>query len=224
MAEGLAEVIRQRIDVRFVHASKFEKLLVRFGGGGKHGAKLGHLHAKFRKNFGGQTIGQRRARRSAEHLAEIGHRVSSDGEGKFGLLGAGTLESGNGKCANIQDGGERTDPGLIVVLGAEVRENRIRKMGLKQFGAPELPFFQQIAQSFFASGIGVAAKKFARGRGRSGTRIEQRNIGFAAAKSAIDERQIADDRGQKTEPETSIPLRREAAQCPSEATHRRDQE
>ena len=97
------------------------------------------LMRSFARVSAGKTIGQRRARRSAEHLAEIDHRVASDGEGKFGLLRAGTFDSGNGKCADIQDGGERADPGLIVVLGAEVRENRIRKMGLKQVRRTNAP-------------------------------------------------------------------------------------
>src|SRR5262249_39342561 len=100
--------------------------------------------------------------------------------------------------------GERRDPGLIVVLRAKVRENRIRKMTLHEFGAPALPVFEQIVEGFLAIFVAVSAKEFT-SRGRSaGARIEQRNVDFTFGKRSVDKGQVADDGREKAKTETGF--------------------
>src|SRR5208283_3395296 len=98
-------------------------------------------------------------------------------------------------------GGERANPGLVVVLRTEIGEHRIGEMAFQQFRAPVLPIFQQVAQRFMARGITVATKQFT-GSGRgAGTRIEQSDIGFAAAEGAVNKREVANHGSEKGETE-----------------------
>ena len=50
----------------------------------------------------------------------------------------------------------------------------------------------------------MAAKKFTGGGRRAGAGVEQRDIDFALGERTVDKWQIADDRGEKAETETSF--------------------
>ena len=80
-------------------------------------------------------------------------------------------------------------------------EHRIGEMAFHQLGGPQFPIFQQVMESVAATVVGVAAQKFS-GSGRSaGARIEQGDVDLAFGERAVDERQVADDRGEESETE-----------------------
>ena len=140
-----------------------------------------------------------RARRCGEDLGEINDRVARDGERKLSLFGTGFVEAGNCHGASVENGGERGDPGLVVVLRAEIGEHRIREMALHELCAPEFPILQQRAEGIVAIGVTVAAKEFTGGGRSAGTRVEQRDVDLALGESPVDEREVADHGGKKAE-------------------------
>src|SRR5258708_17896758 len=72
-------------------------------------------------------------------------------------------------------------------------------MALHQLGAPKLPILKQNTKRVLAMSVAVAAKQFA-GRGRrAGAGIEQGDIHLALGERAVDERQVTNDGGKKTE-------------------------
>src|SRR5689334_8735632 len=77
-----------------------------------------------------------------EHLRQVDGEMPAQGEGELDWMQALLRESGNEQGAGIQDRGERRQPVLIVVLGAEVTQHRIGEMGLHQVGRPRLPLLQ----------------------------------------------------------------------------------
>ena len=137
----LAKMGGQGVDVGFVHFAKVGEFLVGFGGGEKDGTVFGQFGANLMQGFGGQAVFGERARRGAKDLAEIDDGVTSDGEGELGLLGAAAFDAGDGESAGIENRGKGSDPGLVVVLRAEIGEHRVRKMGFQKLGAPVLPLF-----------------------------------------------------------------------------------
>src|SRR6266436_2909739 len=113
--------------------------------------------------------------RRAEDLRKIDDRMTRDGESKLGLLFTSAFDTDHDDRASIQNGGERSDPRLVVVLRTKISEHGIREMALHQLGG---------------------------GGGRAGTGIEERDIHLALGKRAVDEWQIADDGGEKSEAKT----------------------
>src|SRR5208282_2519486 len=154
--------------------------------------------------FGGQPVVRERSWCCAEYLGKVGHGMARDCEGQLRLLFAGALDANHDERGGVQDGGERSDPGLIVMLRAEEGQNRIGEVALHKFGRPVLPIFEEFAQRLLAVGIAVTAKKFSRSRGRARARVEQGNVHFALRKRTVNEWQIADHGGQEAEPETGF--------------------
>ena len=77
---------------------------------------------------GAEAIGGRGARRSAEDLRKIDDRVARNCKSKLSLAFAGAFNTALDQSTSVENGGERCDPGLIVMLRAKVREHRVGKM------------------------------------------------------------------------------------------------
>src|SRR5205814_1211541 len=82
-----------------------------------------------------------------------------------------------------------------------------------QLGAPKLPIFEENAEGLLAVEVAVAAKQFSGGGRRAGARIEQGDIHFPLGERAIDERQIANDGGKKSETKTGFGDHQRAGQA-----------
>src|SRR6266446_1520928 len=123
-----------------------------------------------------------------------------DGERQLGLPLAGIFDADLDQRAGVQNCRERGDPGLVVMLRAEERQHRIRKMALHEFGGPKLPVLEEVTQRLVASRVSVAPKQLARSGGRARTRIQQRNIYLALRERTVDEWQVANNGGKKTKP------------------------
>ena len=154
--------------------------------------------------FGGQAIAWKRARSRAEDLREIHDGVARDGEGEFGLAFARAFDADHDERASVENCGERSDPGLIVVLRTKVGEHGIGEVAFHQLGAPMFPVFEEIVQGYLAGLVAVAAEKFAGGGRRACAGVEKGDIHFAFGEGAVDEGKVTDDGGEKTESETGF--------------------
>ncbi len=144
------------------------------------------------------------ARSCRKDLGEIDHRVASDGKRELSLFRAGLFNAGDRQCTSVENRCEGSDPGLVVVLGTEVGQHRIREMAFHELRAPELPVFQQDAQGFVTIRETVATKEFAGGGRRACAGIEQGDIDLALGEGTVDKREIADDGGEKAKTESSF--------------------
>src|SRR5208283_1955176 len=166
--------------------------------------ELRELGAQAKQFLRGKAILRQSARCCGENLGKINDRVARDRKCKLSLSGAGFLNSGYRQGAGVEYSGEGRDPGLVVMLGAEVREHGIREMAFHKLRAPELPILQQGVQRRVAIRVTVAAKEFTGGGRRAGTRIEKRDVDLAFGEGAVDKREVADHGGEKAETETSF--------------------
>jgi hypothetical protein len=69
---------------------------------------------------------------------------------------------------------------LVVVLRAEVRQHRIRKMAFHQLGRPLLPVIEHLHKYVETFRAGVAPQEFEGSWRRSGARVEKGNGDFSA--------------------------------------------
>ena len=67
----------------------------------------------------------RGARRGVENLGEIDDGVASDRESELRLLATGAFDADDRQRAGVEYRGERAEPGLIVMLRAEIAEHGI---------------------------------------------------------------------------------------------------
>src|SRR5262249_31104700 len=144
-----------------IHATKFGQLAVRIFAVVQLHAMVSERIADAPKIGNGEAILGKRTWRRAKHLGKIHYRVTCDGEGEFSLTLASAFDTHENECTRIENCSERGDPGLIVVLGAEVSKNRIGEMALHQFGRPAFPIFEEVVESFLAVLVAVAAEEFA---------------------------------------------------------------
>ena len=56
-------------------------------------------------------------------------------------------DTGDEQRRCIEDGGEGAEPALVVVLGAEVAEQRIGDVAFEEFGGPALPLDKESGKS-----------------------------------------------------------------------------
>ena len=63
-------------------------------------------------------------RHGSEDQAEVDHGVPCHGEREFRLALAGPLRAGHDQCAGVEDRRQGRQPRFVVVLGAEVGEDR----------------------------------------------------------------------------------------------------
>ena len=73
----------------------------------------------------------RSERSGMENLGEIYYGVASDRESELRLFAAGTFDADDGERAGVKNRGECTEPGLIVVLRAEIAEDWVRQMAFE---------------------------------------------------------------------------------------------
>ena len=139
--QRLVEVRGERENVRLVHAPEFDEAGIGGGTVVKFQTVLGENVANVSEFGGGEAVLRKRARGGAKDLRKIDDGVTGDGEGEFGLTFASAIDADHDERAGIENGSERSDPGLVVMLRAEIGENRIAEMAFHQFGGPEFPFF-----------------------------------------------------------------------------------
>ena len=126
--KSLVEIQGEGEDVGLIHVAKFAEAGVSGFTVVELEAVLGEDVADAEKLGGGQPVLRQRARGSAENLREVDDGVARDCEGEFGLSFAGAFDADHYESAGVEDGGEGSDPGLIVVLGTEIGEHRIAEM------------------------------------------------------------------------------------------------
>src|SRR3989449_7957786 len=117
---------------------------------------------------------------------QVHHGVSRHREGQLGLAHAPSLEAYDHEGARVEDRRQRREPGLIVVLGAEVREHRIRDMTFEDVRGPALPLVQQLSERLVLPVLTVPPQQLARRRWRAGARVQQRNRTLAAGGCPVD--------------------------------------
>src|SRR2546425_2403874 len=144
----------------------------------------------------GEAFSRKRLRGGSEHLREIRDGVARDRKGELGLAFAGTFDSDHQKSASVEDGGQRGDPGLVVVLGAEEGQHGIGKMAFHELGRPVLPFLKELAQCLMSMGIAVATEELTGGGRRTRARIEKRDIHFAAGEKMKNYREGTEEDSQ----------------------------
>src|ERR1700686_3731806 len=106
---------------------------------------LGEDVADVAQFFGGKPVVRQGSGCCAEDLRKIGYGVARDRKGELGLLFAGTVDADYDERGSIQNGGERRDPRLVVMLRAEESQDGIREVAFHQLGGPALPIFQKFA-------------------------------------------------------------------------------
>ena len=80
-----------------------------------------HLAQAFEVGLGQAVVARRPAGR-AEGVAQIGDRVAPDGKGQLGSFPPLLLGDAEHDRAGVQHCGQRCQPALVDVLGAEVAE------------------------------------------------------------------------------------------------------
>src|SRR5205823_1462532 len=159
----LREISGQRVDIGLIHFAQFSELGVGFLAVVQLEPILRERVANAAEVFRRQAFVWQRPWLRAENLREIDHGVTRDGESEIGLALAIALDANLDQRANIKDGRKRSDPGLIVVLRAKERENRIGEMALHQFGGPTLPILEELAEGFESPVIAVTPKQLSSG-------------------------------------------------------------
>ena len=103
--------------------------------------------------------------------------MASHGEGELRLAGRTTVDTHHDEGARVEDGGERAEPGLVLVLRAEIEQDGIREMAFHELGRPALPITEQQVQPRHV--VHVAEQELARTGRRARTRVEQRDVHLA---------------------------------------------
>src|ERR1700686_3376734 len=194
----LIQVSRQRINIRLVHSAQTLEFAIRFFAIQQLQAVLRQSVADAAQVRGREPVVRQRLGWRAKNLRKVGDGVARDRKRQIGLTLASSFDAYLQQRAGIQNRGQRSDPGLVVVLRPKIRQHWIRQMAFHQFRGPQLPILQYFPQRLPAALVTVAAQKLARGGWSSRTRIEQRNIHFALRERSVDEREITDDHGQET--------------------------
>ncbi|MGN6868945.1 MAG: carboxylating nicotinate-nucleotide diphosphorylase [Solirubrobacteraceae bacterium] len=151
----------------------------------------------------------------AEHVGEVGERMSADAEREVGGVGGivGAVRDRVG--ASIDDRGKRREPVLVEVLGAKPAENRVAEMRLHQLGRPRLPF-PQVRVELVPPATLARPLQEQRGAGRrTGACVEARHVDLALGKGLIQRRQVADRHGQEGEAVGRLDDLDELAQAPA---------
>ena len=120
-------------------------------------------------------------------------------KGELGLPGGVAFDDGDQQRAGVEDGDQRGEPALVVVLRPVVAENGVGDVGLEDLRGPSLPFREQGGNGLLAAFKGVAAEEFGGIGRRAGARVEKRDADLAAGKRLVEHRQIADNERDKAE-------------------------
>src|SRR5216683_484349 len=211
--QRLVQIIRQRVNVRLIHFAKIGEFAIGFFTVMELHSVLGEGIADVTQILLRQTIVRQRFGRGAEHLREIDDGVPRDGKSKLGLFFTCALNSNHDERASVQYRRQRSDPRLVVMLRAKIREHRIGEVALHQLGAPKLPIFEEDAERVQPLGVGMAKQQFAGGWRCAGAGIEKGDIDLALGERAVDERQVANDCGKKTETEAGFQNDQRAGQA-----------
>src|SRR6185437_13505000 len=80
---------------------------------------------------------------SAEDVFEVNRRVPGHGKGEEWLRAARVIQARDHERCGVEDGGERRNPGLAVVLRPEVGEQWITHVALEQLRTPAFPIHEE---------------------------------------------------------------------------------
>src|SRR5207245_3509913 len=90
-----------------------------------------------------------------------------------------------------------SEPRLVRVLRPIVGQHRKGKMALQQLRRPALPLDQKMVERVRLARARQAQEKLSRGRRRTGAGVEHGNAQLAPGESLVQDRQVADDDGDK---------------------------
>ena len=124
--------------------------------------------------------------------------MAANGKGEPGLEGLDAIHAHDHQSAGVQNGGERSQPGLIVVLRAKEAEDRIRKVALENLCCGQLPILEQRLEHLGILGLGPAPEQHRGGRGRTGPFVEQ-VIRASRRERLVENGNVGDDQREKTE-------------------------
>src|SRR5689334_2093071 len=99
--------------------------------------------------------------------------MARHGEGQLRLASAPSVEANDDHGARVENGGERGEPRLVVMLRAEVAEQRVREMALEHVRSPALPLAQQLRERGVVGIATVTPQQLRRGGWGAGAGIEQ---------------------------------------------------
>ena len=178
--QGHAEIFAERESVSLVERAHFAQPLTGVIVEADFDAAFAEHIVELLVALWGKTVGRIVDGIERKDLREVDQGVARHGKGELGLARFASADTGDEERGCIENRGERAYPALIVVLGAEVTEQRIRDVAFEQLGRPAFPLYQQQGQGTFAAFIRMASHEFRRGGWRAGARIEQRDADFAA--------------------------------------------
>src|SRR6185437_5364286 len=84
------------------------------------------------------------------------------------------------------------------MLGTKITKHRIGQMTLEQLRRPVFPFMKNRVEVVQISRLTMPAQHFRRAGGRTGARVEQRDVHFPSRECSIENRKIANDYCQKS--------------------------
>src|SRR5581483_568671 len=147
----------------------------------------------------GQAVRLRLDRALVVDLGEIHRRVAGHRERQPRPTARGAVDPDQDQRAGVQHRGQRRQPGLAVVLGAEVAEQRVGEVALQHLGRPALPLAEQLVQRLGGALLGAAAQELHAAGGRAGAGVEQRDAHLAARERLVEDRHVTDHQRQEQE-------------------------
>src|ERR1700761_1057981 len=133
-------------------------------------------------------------------VANVHQNMAADSERELRLAECRALNGGNEQRARVENGGQRGDPALVVVLGAVVTKNGIGDVGLEHRRRPALPLRKQLVQCLISAIEVMAQQEFARSWRRTGAGVEQSYLGLPYRERGIEHRHITNHQGDKAQP------------------------
>ena len=152
------EVAGKGMDVRFVQPAQLRQSLL-------ESLPFMELHAAFGQDspqlgqlFRRQAVMLGLLRSGPEDQGEIDHSMAGHREGELRLALARPLDTRHDEGTGIEGRRKSAEPRLIVVLGAEIGEDRIREMPFEELRGPALPFVEELAQRLHPPFMAMAAQ------------------------------------------------------------------
>src|SRR5450759_2516114 len=115
----------------------------------------------------GKTPYLRFVGRGRKDLSQVYRRVTGDGKGKPGHLLWYFIYANREEGADIEDSGEGGQPGLAIMLGTVVHQNRVGEMALQQFRRPIFPLMKMFDKFVHHVALAVASQHFQGAGGRA---------------------------------------------------------
>src|SRR5438270_608974 len=95
----------------------------------------------------------------------------------------------------VHDRRDSGQPGLVVMLGAEVAEHLVREVAFEQLGGPLLPAVEQGTQLVRRACLHDSPVQLARARRRAGPLVEHRDQRLPPREARVEDRPATDQEG-----------------------------